>query len=343
MKQIKNNKNFFKILIPLIILLLFLIIFSICLGSIGIKLEDSLRIILNNIPIISDFVDISDISTSSMMIINNIRLPRILLAGIIGMALSVSGTVYQGTLKNSMADPYTLGISSGAALGATFSIIFLNGFQVTLLALCFSLLITILIYILASKSFRFSTSSLILVGININYFLTAIISLLMILNNDKTEQILFWTMGSFSSSSWNKVFISSIIILPLIIILSKCGKQLNAIACGEDFAKTIGIDTHLIRKILIFFVSLITSIAVSYSGIIGFVGLMIPHLCKLLFGSNYKYITILSAILGAIFLILCDTIARTIIAPVEIPIGIITSLIGAPYLLFLITRRKKEF
>ena len=240
-----------------------------------------------------------------------------------------------------MADPYTLGISSSAALGATISIIFFNGNNISILSFFISLLITFFIYILSSKTFKFSNTSLILLGININYFLTAIISLLMILNKDKTDQILFWTMGSFVSSSWHKIIISFLIVLPCIYILSKCGKQLNAMACGEDFAKTVGVNTSLVRKFLIFIVSLITSISVSFSGIIGFVGLMIPHICKLLFGSNYQYIISISSILGAIFLVLCDTVSRVIIAPAEIPIGIITSLIGAPYLIYLIINRKK--
>lgn len=342
MKQIKNKKDFNKILIILFSILLVILIISIGIGSIRINFIDTSKILLHNIPILSKYIDISDISNSTITIINNIRLPRILLACIVGIALASSGSVYQGTLKNSMADPYTLGISSGAALGATISIIFFNGNNISIFALITSLLTTFLIYVLSNKSFRFSNTSLILLGININYFLTAIISLLMILNKDKTEQIMFWTMGSFVSSSWNKVIISCLIILPCVYILSKCGKQLNAIACGEDFAKTVGINTSLIRKILLIIVSLITSIAVSFSGIIGFVGLMIPHLCKLIFGGNYKYIISISSILGAIFLVLCDTASRTLIAPTEIPIGIITSIIGAPYLIYLIINRKKK-
>lgn len=342
MRKIETKKDFYKILSILFTLLCIILILSIGIGSIKINFSDTLRVLLYDIPFISKHIEISDIPNSTLLIINNIRLPRILLAIIVGIALSISGCVYQGTLKNTMADPYTLGISSGAALGASISILFFNSNYLSVLALIVSLLITFLIYILSSKSCRFSNTSLILLGININYFLTAIISLLMILNKDKTEQILFWTMGSFVSSSWNKVLLCYVTILPLAIILSKCGKQLNALACGEDFAKTVGINTNLIRKLFIILVSLITSIAVSCSGIIGFVGLMIPHLCKLLFGSNYKHIISISSLIGAIFLIICDTLARTIIAPTEIPIGIITSLIGAPYLIYLIIKRKKK-
>ena len=342
MKQIKNNKQFYIILIITLILLVLLLMVSIGIGSVKIGFIDTFKILLHNIPFISNYIDISNIPNSSILIINNIRLPRILLTCIVGFALAASGSIYQGTLKNSMADPYTLGISSGAALGATVAIIFLNGNYINIFALVTSLLITLIIYILSSKSFKFSNTSLILLGININYFLTALISLLMILHQDKTEQVLFWTMGSFSSSSWDKVIICSIIVLPCIFILSKCGKQLNALSCGDDFAKTVGINTSAVKKFLIIIVSLITSISVSYTGIIGFVGLMIPHLCKLLFGSNYKYIISISSVFGAIFLILCDTVARRIIAPTEIPIGIITSIIGSPYLIYLIITRKKK-
>ena len=340
MKQIKNNKEFNKIILIFLSILFIIIVISLGIGSIKINFINSIKILIHNLPFISDYIDISNISNSSITIINNIRLPRIILSGLVGIALGASGSIYQGTLKNSMADPYTLGISSGAALGATISIIFFNGLHITLFALITSVLITLGIYILSGKTLQFSNTSLILLGININYLLTSIISLLMILNRSKIDQILFWTMGSFCSSSWNKVLVCSIIIIPCVFILSKFGKQLNAIACGEDFAKTVGINTNFVRKILIFIVSLITSIAVSCSGIIGFVGLMIPHLSKLLFGNNYKYIIPISSILGAIFLVLCDTVARTIIAPTEIPIGIITSLIGAPYLIYLIIKKK---
>ena len=342
MKQIKNKKEYNKIFFILILILLIILILSIGIGSVKINFIDTFKVLLHNIPFISEYIDISEISNSTITIINNLRLPRILLACIVGIALATSGSIYQGTLKNSMADSYTLGISSGAALGATISIIFFNGNNVSIFALIISLLVTFLIYVLSSKAFKFSNTSLILLGMNINYFLTAIISLLMILNKDKTDQILFWTIGSFVSSSWNKVIISFLIILPCIFVLSKCGKQLNAISCGEDFAKTVGINTSFVRKFLIIIVSLITSVAVSFSGIIGFVGLMIPHLCKLLFGGNYKYIISISSILGAIFLVLCDTASRTLISPTEIPIGIITSIIGAPYLIYLIINKKKK-
>jgi len=342
MEKIKSKKDFNKIFFILVLMLFFILIISIGIGSVKINFVDTSKILLHNIPIISEYIDISNIPNSTITIINNIRLPRILLACIVGVALSTSGSIYQGTLKNSMADPYTLGISSGAALGATISIIFFNGSNVSIFSLIISLFVTFIIYALSSRTFKFSNTSLILLGININYFLTAIISLLMILNKDKTDQILYWTMGSFIASSWSKVMISFLIILPSIFILSRCGKHLNAIACGEDFAKTVGINTSFMRKFLIILVSVITSIAVSFSGIIGFVGLMIPHFCKLLLGGNYKIIVPISSIMGAIFLVLCDTVSRTIIAPTEVPIGIITSIVGAPYLIYLIINRKKK-
>jgi len=240
-----------------------------------------------------------------------------------------------------MADPYILGISSGAALGATLSIISNNFINIKLLSFIFAILTTLIVYIISKKNFRNNNTSLILTGININYFITAIISLLMILNRDKLDRIVYWTMGSFSSSNWNNVIISFIIVLPCTLILSLFGKYINAITVNEDFAKSVGINTLLLRKLLILVISLITAICVSACGIIGFVGLMIPHIIRLLFGEDYSYIVPLSSILGAIFLIISDNIAKTIMSPTEIPIGIITSCIGAPYLIYLILNNNR--
>ena len=227
----------------------------------------------------------------------------------------------------------------GAALGATIAIITGEFISTKILAFVFSVIITMLVYIIAKHTFRKDSTFLVLTGINVNYFLSAIISLLMILNKDKLDKIVFWTMGSFTTSSWINVLILSIIILPAVILISFLGKYLNAMALDENTAKSIGINTDLFRGIMIGITCLITAICVSVSGIIGFVGLMIPHLVRLVFSTDYKYLIGLTALIGAIFMIVSDDFARLIISPTEIPIGIITAIFGAPYLVYLIYKR----
>lgn len=340
MKKINNKKQFTIILCILLVILFLLIIFSVTIGSANISPLDSFAILIKRIPIIGNNIDISNIQNSSILIIEKIRLPRILLAGIIGFSLASCGNIYQGVLKNYMADPYILGVSSGAALGATISIIG-NGFlSVRLLAFIFAIISTLIVYFISRKNAKNNTH-LILAGININYFFTALISLLMLLNKDKLDKIFYWTMGSLTASSWSNVMISFFTIIPLIIIMSVLGKYINAITINEDFAKSVGINTILLRKLLILIISFITAICVSSSGTIGFVGLMIPHIVKVIFGDDYRFSIILSGIVGSIFLIICDNIAKTILSPTEIPIGIITSCIGSPYLIYLLFKYNK--
>lgn len=289
MKKIRNKRNFLYLFIVLLLILFCTVILSIAIGSAEIGILDSFKIVLSKLPFLKNYIDISDIPRTSVIIINNIRLPRILLAGLVGLALSSSGSVYQGILKNPMADPYILGVSSGAALGATIAIIS-NTLNVKLLSFIVSIITTFFVYYVSRNSIKENNTSIILTGININYFITALISLLMILNKDKLDRIIYWTMGSFSSSSWSNVIIVTFSVIPSIIAISIFGKYINALALNEDVAKSVGINTNMLKKILIILISFITSICVSISGIIGFVGLMIPHIIRLLFSNDYRYI-----------------------------------------------------
>lgn len=293
MNRIKNKKQFVKIFIIMLIILTSIIIISIPFGSANITIIDSLKSVLLKVPVFNKLID-NNISEGIIKIITEIRLPRILIAGIVGLTLASTGAVYQGLFRNSMADPYILGISSGAAFGATISIVLNNIFSIELFAFVGAISITFLIYFLSKKGFQKMNIYLILTGININYLISAIISLLMILNNSKLEKIMYWTMGSFSSSNWNDVLVISIITIPCFIIISIFGKYINVISVNDDLAKSVGINTNQVKKILIFLVSLMTAVCVSTSGIIGFVGLMIPHIARLLFGGDYRYLIPLS-------------------------------------------------
>ena len=279
----------------------------------------------------------------SRLIIFKLRLPRILLAIFAGAGLSVSGVVFQALLRNPLADPYILGTSSGAALGATVAL--LLGFSsyyygVPLLAFVFALLSLILVYKLAQLNGKMSATTLLLAGVIVNTFLSGVITLLMSLNRKELYEIIFWIMGSLDQTDMTLIKTTGAIVLVSTAVLYLYSHYLNVITLGEDKAQTLGVGVETLRKILFVLVSLIIALVVSVCGMIGFVGLIMPHIGRLLVGPNHKVLIPVSGLLGAIFLILCDVLARTIAAPIEIPIGVITALAGAPFFLYLLRRKK---
>jgi len=276
-----------------------------------------------------------------------LRLPRALLALSVGGALSVSGAVLQGMFKNPMADSYVVGVSSGSALGATIAIAL--GFvlpimsvgAVTVLAFLGGLAALFVVYNLARIGGKVSTFSLILSGIAITSLCSALIYCLMLLFRDEMENILLWTMGSFSSSDWDDVLIG----LPIMTISSfLCwlyARDLNIMLQGDEAARHLGVDTAVVRRNLLVLTSLASASAVSVSGIIGFVGLVIPHVVRILSGPNHRTLIPLSFISGGVFLLLMDTLARNILPGQELPVGVITALVGVPFFLYLLRKGRK--
>lgn len=322
------------------------IVFSAGVGSSEIALADCFRIVMSKIPLVGQGINLENIPSQAVTIVTQVRLPRILLAAMVGMGLAASGVVYQGIFKNPMADPFVLGVSSGAAVGATLVIV--SGFafmigpisSISIGAFAGSVLAAGFVFNLARVGNRTPVVTLLLSGIAVNFFLSSIISLIMSLSHDQVERIVYWTMGSVSSASWDKVAIT---VLPLIVGLALMlahTRELNAFALGEDNARSLGIDTERVRIRLLIISSLLTASAVSVSGIIGFVGLVIPHVVRMISGPNHKSLMPFSIFVGAIFLVVSDTIARVIVAPSELPLGVITALFGAPYFLYLLYKSK---
>ncbi|WP_352420197.1 iron ABC transporter permease [Proteiniborus sp.] len=341
----KNNK--IKIII-LIILLILAILFSITVGAIGIPLVDTIKILLNKIGFLSSKVDISNIKESNIFIILNIRLPRILLAALVGSVLSVAGSSYQAIFKNPMADPYVMGTSSGAAFGATIGLVLglsqsLLGFGLTsIFAFIGALATTLIVYTLARTGNKISTTSILLAGIVMSSILSSGISIMMIFNHNELDKIIAWTMGSFNAASWKQI---AIIIGPVVVglvILMSLSREMNAIAMGEEDAQNIGVNVELVKKLILILASLLSACVVAVSGIIGFVGIIIPHLFRLLFGADHKILLPASAIGGGMFLLLSDTLARTLVPGVEIPVGVITSIFGGPFFLYLLRKSKNR-
>lgn len=318
------------------------------LGVADISFADSLRIITERIPGLNRVLFYEDIPNTYRVIVWHIRLPRILLASLVGMGLSVVGATFQGMFKNPMADPYVIGVSSGAALGATVAIVmglesFAGGFgYVNLLAFLGALTTVILVYNIARVGRKVPTITLLLAGIAMSALMSSIISVLMIFNRDKLESIIFWTMGSVSAASWRHVFTLFPIVLVGIILAYFYARDLNLLMVGDDTAKNLGIDTEKTKKVLLVISSVVIAFTVSVSGIIGFVGLIIPHAVRMLVGPDHRVLIPFSALVGAIFLIITDTIARTIIAPTEIPVGAVTAIFGSPYFIYLLYKTKKK-
>jgi iron complex transport system permease protein len=341
------TKNNGKIIGLYTAVLFVIIIFASTIGVADIHFNDALKIISSKIPFIKEFVNIDQMKASSILIVLNIRLPRIILAGIVGIALASSGVVFQAIFKNPMADPYILGISSGAAFGATLVIIFGISFSflglsmISIGAFLGAMGTTFLVYNIARLNNRTPVITLLLSGIAISFFLSAVINLLMTMNNDQVEKIVFWTMGSVSSASWKSVAISIIPVTVGVSIFVFFSKELNVILMGEETAQNLGINVETIRKLLLGVASIVSAAVVAVSGIIGFVGLIVPHAMRMIVGPDHKRLFPYTIISGAIFMIVADTISRIALNPTEIPIGVITSLIGAPYFIFLLVKNKK--
>jgi len=285
---------------------------------------------------------------TSTTILWDIRMPRVILAGLVGASLAIAGAAFQGLLKNPLADPYTLGVSSGASVGAVMTLFF--GISLPVLGLytlpVFSMIgaavtmFTVLGFArLVDRGLNMET--IILTGIIFGSFLGSVLSLMIALTGEELRQIIGWLLGSVSMRGWTYVWM----IVPFTVIgsflLWMNRRELNAMLFGEERAKHLGVDVARRKLVILIGGSILTGAAVSVSGTIGFVGLVVPHMTRLLFGSDHRHLLTLSFLNGASLLIICDLLARTIIAPTELPVGVITAFIGAPVFAFIFYRQRK--
>ncbi len=276
-------------------------------------------------------------------IILNVRLPRIFLGVLVGCALSVSGCSMQALFRNPMASPYVCGVASGGAFGASLVII-LKASQSWIMpvAFFFSLLTIFVVYYVAKTGHKVSSETLLLSGIALSLFFSASTSFLQYAAEEgELRQIVFWLMGGLWASSWGKVKIVIPVILPGTIGLLFFYKELNILLLGEEQAQDVGVNVEKTRKIILVLTAFVTAGAVAACGVIGFVGLIIPHIMRILIGPDHRFLLPASCLGGSIFLVWVDTFARTLISPTELPVGIITAMIGVPFFLFLLRKRKK--
>ncbi|MDI6902228.1 MAG: iron chelate uptake ABC transporter family permease subunit [Methanocellales archaeon] len=329
----------------LIVVLGLTIIITATLGPAHISPLVVLKMLASRLPLVDRLVTPSW-SVAEDTIIFQIRLPRIILGVFVGAALGVAGATMQGLFKNPMADPYIIGISSGAALGATFAIAFglnlLGIHTIPLMAFIFAVGAIFLVYNIASVGGKLPVGTLLLAGIAVSLFLSAITSFMMYISGEKLHGIVFWLMGGLWARSWDHVWMAVPWICLGSAIIYIFARDLNVMLLGEEPAQHLGIEVEILKKIMMVSASLIAAAAVAVSGIIGFVGLIIPHIMRILVGPDHRILLPGSALVGGIFLVWADTLARTIIAPTELPVGIITALFGGPFFIYLLRKRKRS-
>lgn len=316
-----------------IFLFLTAFLLSVSLGSVRIPLSGAVRLLTHHL---FGSGGIEDIPQSHAAILFSVRMPRVILAAMVGAALSVGGVAMQGLLKNPLADGSTLGITSGGALGAVLSIVlgfnlpFFPQAGLAFMSILFSFLSLVLILALAYKiDYSLSTQTIILTGVIFSMLAGSMTSLLVTLAGNSLKQVIFWSMGSFSGRGWSHVLLMLPFFLTGTMILLGLSRELNAFALGEEQARYIGVDTKKTKLYILIVVSVLVGISVAVSGTIGFVGLVIPHITRLLTGPDHKKLLTFSILFGASFLMLTDLLARTVLSPTELPIGVVTSLIGA--------------
>ncbi|MBI5143770.1 MAG: iron ABC transporter permease [Candidatus Omnitrophica bacterium] len=278
-------------------------------------------------------------------ILFDIRLPRILLGLAIGGSLSLAGVILQGMFRNPLVEPYTLGISGGAALGVSLCVVFKLSYIFGIISLPISgivgsIFIIILIYLLSIRKGMLRIHGLLLTGVMISFVASSLIMLVMAISrSEDLHGIVFWMMGSLEEPNWLYIKMALVISLAGLVISYPFSLSLNALSLGEEEAHGLGINTERTKRFLFLLSCTLTGFSVSVSGIIGFVGLVVPHIVRLFVGSDHRILLVSSYIAGAIFLILCDALARTIIAPLELPVGVITGILGASLFLYAFIKR----
>jgi iron complex transport system permease protein len=277
-----------------------------------------------------------------------LRVPRVVMSVLVGAVLSVCGAAYQSIFRNPLTDPYVLGVSSGASLGAAVALLLGWGaiqWGVSGMALVTALLTVLLIYKIASIGNRMHTTTLLLTGVCFTLLISAVISFLMVMNHEKMDDIIFWTMGSFDPSriSWEDVEVMLPVSVVGIGVVLWYSRDLNLLLAGSEAAKSMGVEVEKVKRALLLFTTLMVAFAVSSCGVIGFVGLIVPHAVRLVVGSDNRKVVPYSMLCGSIFVLVCDTLARTVLRPGELPVGSLTSIIGAPMFIYLLYKSKKNY
>ena len=335
------------LLATLAILLPVIVLYSMTVGTVSISMAEAFSAAVDRLFSSADSIG------QTQVILFDIRLPRILLALLVGAILASTGAVMQGLFRNPLADPSLIGVSGGASVGASLMIVLAGGAVESGLLMGLSLVAlgafvggfaaTILVYRLATSGIGTSVTTMLLAGIAIGALAGALNSLLSYFaDNDMLRQISLWQMGNLSAANWAKVWIMALVSLLLLVSFPRDSRALNALLLGESEARHLGIDVQRVKRRLIVLTALGVGVSVALAGMVGFVGLVIPHVIRLLIGPDHRWLIPGSAMAGAILLVVADSLARVVVLPAELPTGILTALLGAPFFIALLLQQRRE-
>jgi iron complex transport system permease protein len=342
-RSLHSGLGLWGLLAVLALVLALIFIVSAGLGYIKIPFMDVVRIILSRITGYAGII--GDVDRLFPVVVMDVRLPRILTSAIVGAGLAISGVVFQGILLNPLADPYTLGVSAGAAFGASLALLFnisvMGTWSVPLFAFLGAVITLLFVIYLSASGGGLSSNNLILSGIIVAAILSAGISFLKYVADEQVSVIIFWLMGSFGSKTWPDVILVLLGVGFGFTVFIYFSRDLNLLSLGNRTASSLGVDTKRVPLILLVTASLVSAVCVSVSGIIGFVGLLVPHMMRSLTGPDNRRLVPVSMLAGAILLLCADTVTRAVL-PNEIPIGVITALIGGPFFCYIFRKRQRD-
>ncbi|MDQ1910207.1 iron ABC transporter permease [Paenibacillus sp. GD4] len=320
---------------------------ALALGSVKVPFVQVWKIMLYHMPWVGGSI-VPDWAVASEQIIWKVRLPRVVLGSLVGAALALAGASFQGVLRNPLADPYTLGVSTGASVGASFLILFglhyalFGQWTVPVVAFVTGSLSLLAVLSLAKTNGKMQIETVVLAGVVMHAFLGAFVSLMVSMSKTVINEIVFWLMGSLALRGWAY----SWVLLPYLavgaVLLLSFGRAMNLFSLGERQAAHLGVNVERTKMLVLIAATLITAAAVSVSGVVAFVGLIVPHLLRMLIGPDYRLLLPLSMLGGAVYVLWADLLARTLLSPTEIPLGVVTAFLGAPFFAYLLKRRKKK-
>jgi iron complex transport system permease protein len=351
-KYSRRSKRWKLIIIGLVGALIAVLIICLNISIAPISFSEILNILGKQIPFLNNLINPSAISSTNEAIILQIRLPRVLGGAIIGAGLAAAGVMYQGIFRNPMADSYLLGASAGASFAYTLAVLFGGMVALNVVGLGFSqiaafagaLLTVFLVYLISRVGNKVPVTTLLLSGIVANIFILSLQTVLVFRAGERLQGIIAFTFGgSLTTLTWNNLLVVFPIVLAGTIIAYFFTRDLNMLSMGDETAQHLGVNTERVRQVLLIASSLITGAVVSISGVIGFVGLIIPHMTRLIIGPDHRILLPATAIVGAIFLVFCDSIARVATGVAELPVGAITALFGTPVFIYLLRRRKTTY
>ncbi len=340
-----QNRNMFWLIIFLIFISLLTIVLTTGLGPVFVSPITTLKVLLSEIPFVGDYVTHTWTDLDENIILK-LRLPRVCLGMVVGASLTVCGVTMQALVRNTLADPFILGVSNGAATFATLGMLFgtfsfLGVYSLSLSAFIGAIFTTVIVYALSKENGVINVTRLLLIGVAVSMIMSGLTSTIKLSapNSLGLHNAEFWLSGSLASAKWSYLKIPTLVLIGCMTFLMINYRGLNLMLLGDDSAISLGLNTHRLQKQLIVVTSLMAGVTVAVSGTIGFVGLMVPHFTRILVGSNHKKVLPVSALLGGILVVWVDVIARLVIAPEELPVGVLTAIIGGP--IFIIMLKKK--